>query len=124
MRPSCAAAASAAPSTVARERIWNGLATSSAGQRRAELGARGDVELGEHLAQVVGDGVLADEQPLADRGVRQAVTGEPRDLGLLRGELPTGLDAAPADAFARGQQLALGAPRERVDAHAGEHLER
>ena len=34
-----------------------------------ELGARGDVELGEHLAEVVGDGVLADDQPLADLDV-------------------------------------------------------
>src|SRR4051794_19663283 len=124
MRPSCAAAASAAPSTVARERIWNGLATSSAGQRRAELGARGDVELREHLAQVVGDGVLADEQPLADRGVREAVAGQPRDLGLLGGELVTGLDAAPPDALARSQQFALRTRPERLGAHAREHLER
>src|SRR5207247_11242513 len=54
----------------------------SAGPRRAKLAARGDVELGEHLAQVVGDGVLADEEPRADRGVREAVARESRDLGL------------------------------------------
>ena len=52
-----------------------------------ELVARGDVELGEHLAQVVGDGVLADEQPRADVSVGEAVAGEPRDLSFLGGEL-------------------------------------
>jgi hypothetical protein len=61
---------------------------------------------------VVGDGVLADEQPRADRGVRQAVAGESRDLRLLSRELLASLNAAFADAFARCQQLALGAPRE------------
>jgi hypothetical protein len=38
-----------------------------------ELAAGGDAELGEDLAQVVLDGVGADEQPGADLGVGQAV---------------------------------------------------
>src|SRR3954469_25682079 len=94
------------------------------GQRRLELIARRDAQLAEDLAQVIGDGVLADDQARADLGVRQAVAGESRDLSLLPGELVTGLDAALADAFARGQQLALGAPHERLGTHAREHLER
>src|SRR3954447_17562581 len=61
-------------------------------QDLAELVARDDVELGEHLAQVVGDGVLADEQPLADRGVRKAVAGESPDLSGAPGEVRRRLD--------------------------------
>ena len=45
------------------------------GQGAVEFGARGDVEFGEYLAQVVGDGGGADEQPGADLGVGQAVAG-------------------------------------------------
>ena len=39
-----------------------------------------DVELGEHLVQVVLDGPRADEQPGADLRVREPVAGEPGDL--------------------------------------------
>ena len=60
----------------------------------------------------------------ADLGVREAVAGEPRDLGLLGGELVPGLDGAFADTLAGGQQLALGAAGERLDTHRVEHLER
>ncbi len=88
---------------------------AAGGSAWSELIARGDAELGEHLAQVVGDGVLADEQPRADLGVREAVAGEPRDLGLLGGEVVPGLDGAFADTLAGGQQLALGALGERLD---------
>ena len=98
--------------------------THAVGQHPSELVARGDVELVEHLAQVVGDGVLADEQPRADVRVREAVAGEPRDLDLLGGQLLAGLDPALADALAGGQQLTLGARGERLGAHAREQLER
>jgi hypothetical protein len=57
-----------------------------------ELTAGADAELGEDLAQVVLDGVGADEQPGADLRVGQAVAGQPRDLGLLGGQLLAGLD--------------------------------
>jgi hypothetical protein len=40
------------------------------GHGLCELVARDDVELGENVAQVVGDGALADEQSCADFGVR------------------------------------------------------
>ena len=49
-----------------------------------------DAELGEDLAQVVLDGARADEQPGADLRVGQAVAGQPRDLGLLGGQLCPG----------------------------------
>src|SRR6476661_5475991 len=52
-------------------------------QDAAEVAARGDVELGEDLAQVVLDGAPRQEQPGADFGVREAVAGQPGDLGLL-----------------------------------------
>src|SRR4051812_17356314 len=69
-----------------------------------------------------------DEQPGADLRIRKAVTCEPRDLSLLGGELvvafDAGLDAALADMLTRRQELALGAPGERLGAHACEHLER
>jgi hypothetical protein len=47
----------------------------AAGQHAIELAAGGDTELGEDLAQVVLDGVRADEQPGADLRVGQAVAG-------------------------------------------------
>ena len=52
-------------------------------QDMIELTARADAELGEHLAEVVLDRAGTDEQPRADTGVRQAVTGQPRNLRLL-----------------------------------------
>jgi hypothetical protein len=86
--------------------------------------ARGDVELGEELAKVVDDRVLADEQPLADGGVQEAFASEARDLGLLGGKVLAGLDAAFADVLVGRQQLARGARDERLGAHADEHLVR
>jgi hypothetical protein len=68
------------------------------------LVARGDVELGEDLPQVVGDGVLADEQPPADLGIRQPAGAKPRDPGLLAGEFVPGLDRVLADMLAGGRQ--------------------
>src|SRR6516165_10017673 len=61
--------------------------TGVVGQCSLELQAGADLELGEDLAQVVLDGARADEQPGADFRVRQPVAGQPRDLGLLRGQL-------------------------------------
>jgi MFS family permease len=67
------------------------------GQDAAELAARGDVELGEDLAQVVLDRARGQEQPGANLRVRQAVAGQPRDLGLLRGQSqPDGGPGTPA----------------------------
>src|SRR3954465_284977 len=66
----------------------------------------------------------ADEQARADIGVREAVAREARDLDLLGGQLPPGLDPAFAHALAGGQQLTLGARGERLRAHGREELER
>jgi len=43
--------------------------------------------------------VLADEAPLADLRIRQAIAGEPRDLRLLMVQLLPRVDAAFADAY-------------------------
>src|SRR4051794_37307992 len=91
---------------------------------RAELAARRDAQLGEDLVQVVLDGAPADEQPAADLGVRQALAGEPGDLGLLGGELAVGKRAARPRGLAGGAELARGALGERADAHAGEEVVR
>src|SRR4051812_14764233 len=96
----------------------------SVAQRSIELVARADVELAEHLAQVVGDRVLADEQPRADLWVGQPFACEPHDLRLLGGEFAPALGRALADALAGRQELALGSTRERFDAHAREHFQR
>lgn len=61
--------------------------------------------------------MLAGEHPCAELGVRPAVAREPRDLSLQGGELLAGLDAALADTLARGEQLALGPPGERLNTH-------
>src|ERR1700685_1209193 len=79
------------------------------GKRRSELIAGADAELGEDLAQVVGDGGGADEQLGGDLRVGGAVAGQAGDERFLRGQdigrlgsllpgLPAGrpqLDAGP-----------------------------
>src|SRR5262245_60427742 len=65
-----------------------------------ELVARLDVELGEHLVQVVLDRSGADEQLGADLGVRETVAGEPRDLCLLGCEVVARLRTALVRGFA------------------------
>ena len=63
------------------------LSGGSIGQDTPELVARFDAEFDEDLFQVVLDGACAEEQPGTDLGIRQAVAGQPRDLGLLHGQL-------------------------------------
>src|SRR5262245_11583428 len=88
-----------------------------AGQDHVELAPRADAELGEDLAQVVLDRARADEEPAADLRVREALAGEPGDLGLLRGEVVAGGDGALADRSARGRELAPRSLGVRVEAH-------
>jgi hypothetical protein len=57
------------------------------GQEAVELAARRDVQLGEHLVQVIFDGARADEELRPDLGVRMAISGKLRDLRFLPGEL-------------------------------------
>ena len=80
-----------APSTSANRTVrlasQPDLSGGSIGQDTPELVARFDAEFDEDLFQVVLDGACAEEQPGADLGIRQAVTGQPGDLGLLRGQL-------------------------------------
>src|SRR5580704_11441911 len=92
------------------------------GQRRPELPARGDTELGEHVAQVPLDRARADEQLRADLRVRQAVAGQPGDLLLLRRELVARVGASLAHLLARREELAAGALGERLHPDRGEQV--
>src|SRR5580693_9715046 len=91
-------------------------------QRRPELPARGDTELGKHVAQVPLHRARADEQLRADLRVRQAVAGEPGDLLLLRRELLARIGAAFAYLLTRRDQLAAGALGERLHSDRGEQV--
>src|SRR3954462_1333145 len=63
--------ASAVVANGLRDRLVGDLAPSGAlRQPPVELATRRDVELREHLAQVVGDGVRTDEQTGADLRIR------------------------------------------------------
>ena len=70
------------------------------------------------------DGARADEEASGDLGVGEAVSGEPRDLRLLGGEVLLGLYDTFADTAAGGLQLPLGAARERLETHPRAHLVR
>src|SRR6266851_2128359 len=56
------------------------------GERGSKLAAGADAELGEDLAQVVGDGSGADEQLRGDLRVGGAVAGQAGDQRFLRGQ--------------------------------------
>src|SRR4051794_28315304 len=90
------------------------------GERAGQLLARADVELGEHLLQVVLDRARADEELGADLRVRLPVARHARDLCLLGREEVSRLDRHLAHGFARGCQLAPGALRERFGADSAE----
>ena len=89
-------------------------------QRLAQVPARGDAELPEHLPQVPFDGAGADEQLGGDLRVGPSVTGQPGDVLLLGGELVERVGLALADLLAGGEQLAACALGERLDAQLGE----
>jgi len=65
-----------------------------------ELGSIGDVELGEHPAEVIADGPVADKQLLADLPVRQAIRGQARDLRLPHSQVAA--KATVARSFSEG----------------------
>src|SRR5580693_4249689 len=88
----------------------------------AELAARADVELGEDLAQVVLDRARAEKQPGADLRVREALAGQPGDLGLLGGQVERGgYGAFAGGGLAGGLQLAPSPRRERRHSHRIQH---
>src|SRR3954447_26426702 len=90
----------------------------------AQIVARPDPELREHLAQVPLDGARTDEELGADLGIRPPIGGEARDLSLLRGELVTCLDAPLAHRLAGSRQLSPSALGEAVHSHGGVGLMR
>src|SRR5271157_4580858 len=91
-------------------------------QSSAQLPARADAKLAEHLAQVPFDGAGAEEQLGGNLRIAKPVTSELGDLHFLCGELIARLDRALAHGLARSQQLATAAFSERLQAHRGEPL--
>ena len=74
--------------------MWATPAMSSASA--GELATRADVELGEHLGQVVADGGRADKQLLGDLLVRRTRARQARDHLLLPGQVASRLTDPPA----------------------------
>src|SRR5918999_143053 len=72
--------------------------------------------------EVILDRTRADKQSCPDRGVREALPGEPCDLGLLSSEVVPRLCDAFAGTLASGEQLSLGACGEGLCSHARKHL--
>src|SRR3954452_16578848 len=72
--------------------------------------------------EVVLDRAWADVEPGADLGVREAVAGQPGYPSLLGCQVVLDLARTLPGGFARGRYLPLGAGREGLDAHLGEHL--
>src|SRR5882724_8051436 len=75
-------------------------------QCSAELGARGDPELREHLVQVAADRSVRQKQALSDFAVREALGRELGDLQLLGGQLIARLGSPPQASLAGCSQLA------------------
>ena len=71
-----------------------------------EIGSRDDLELGEHLSQVVVDRAGAEEELGSDLGVREPGCGEAGDVEFLRRELVSRRGVAFAGALTAGAQLA------------------
>src|SRR3954453_10316054 len=68
-------------------------------ERRVQLSARGDAELGEDAVQVGADRAVREKQALADLAVREAVRGKLGDLQLLRRQLVASLGHPAMAAF-------------------------
>src|SRR5205814_6070617 len=94
----------------------------SLSERRAQLLARADPELREHLVQVVLGRARTDEQLGADLRVRPPVAGEPGDERLLRREPVARLDREPGHRLAGGRELPSRALCERLRADADERV--
>src|SRR5580658_9703148 len=74
-------------------------------QAGGELGAGGDIELGEDAVQVRADGAVGEVELLADLPVSQPVGGHLGDLQFLRGELITCPGHPRTAVLTRGTQL-------------------
>jgi len=89
-----------------------------------ELAAGGDLQLLEHLREVVLDGSGTDEQAGADLGVGEPLSRQPGDAGLLGRELPGNLRCSVAHCLSGGQQLPTSPFGEARHSHGAEHLVR
>ena len=91
-------------------------------ERVTQLPAAADLELPEHLVQVVLHGARADEELRADLRVRVAVARQPRDLELLgRQRIPV-VGRDPARGLTGGEELAARPLCEPVGTHVAEAL--
>src|SRR5689334_9107050 len=86
---------------------------SGLGQRGVQFPPGADAELGEDLAQMPFDRARAEVELGADLRVGAAVTGQPGDQVLLRGQRGGGLDAALSHVLAGSGQLPARALGER-----------
>ncbi len=116
--------AGSATADVRLDHVVAGAARRGSSVASAELFARTDPELREHLAQVPLDRARADEKLCADLGVRASLGGEPCDLRLLRGEAVARLGAALAHRLAGGHPFTAGAFGEPVHADLRIHAVR
>ena len=80
-----------------------------AGRHSAQLVARADVELLKDLPQVVLHRARADEELSADLRVGEAVSCQPGDVRLLRGEHGTRVVGALPRGLARREELVANA---------------
>src|SRR5713101_5690373 len=93
-------------------------------ERIAERGARGDAELRKDTVQVVSDGPVGEEEPLADLLVAQAGGGELCDLPLLRRQRGVRVFAGARPRLAGCAKLAGRSDRPRPSVQALEGLVR
>src|SRR5262249_55099446 len=91
-------------------------------RKAGQLVARGDLELLEHLAQVVLHRSRADEELRADVGVGETIPGELGDLRLLGREHATRLVGTGPGSLPRCLELPPGALGERLGPGMAEHL--
>jgi pimeloyl-ACP methyl ester carboxylesterase len=89
-----------------------------------KLAAGSDLQLLEHLRQVVLDGSGADEQAGADLGIGEPLNGQPGDARLLRRELPGYFRCTLAHCLSGGQQLPAGAFGETRHPHCAQQFVR
>jgi methionine-S-sulfoxide reductase len=90
-------------------------------QSAMEVLTGSDPELREHLPQMPFNGAGTEVELRANLRIGATISGEPRDLLLLGGELSTCVISALAHRLASSDQLTAGALSERFHTHRGEH---
>src|SRR5713101_222710 len=105
-------------------RCWRGRLQGGTRELRAQLTARRDAQLAVDVAQVVLDGLRADEQSFCDLSIARSLAHGQRDLQLLRRK-PVGTGkGARSQANPGGLQLVVSACSPTVSADCAERLPR